>query len=99
MNVDQISPKLDHILSHKWLYILLKYIYENRAQIEDPLGAVEEVYTDFDYPIEIESFVRYMPSDDLIESNYNSNVSKLMSKWLDFIKRNDKIYLSSTNQI
>jgi hypothetical protein len=48
----------------KWLFLLLAWLYEHRDDIEEPLGGVEELYADFDYPEEMASFVRYMPPQD-----------------------------------
>lgn len=57
----------------KWMYIVLHWIYDNRKVLSDPLGLVEEVYCEFDYPEEIEEFVRYMP----VKDSYNSSVHSL----------------------
>jgi hypothetical protein len=47
----------------KWLYIVLAWLFEHRAAIDDPLRHVEQVYADFGCPDEIATFVRYMPMD------------------------------------
>lgn len=48
-------------LRERWLYLVLAWIFENRYNIDDPLGEVESVYSDLEYPDEISTFVRYMP--------------------------------------
>lgn len=45
----------------KWTYLELKAAYEMRDRLRDPLGVVEEIYADFDYPPPLAAFVRYMP--------------------------------------
>lgn len=45
----------------KWTYLELKAAYEMRDRLPDPLGVVEEIYADFDYPATVAPFVRYMP--------------------------------------
>lgn len=45
----------------KWTYLELKAAYELRDRLRDPLGIVEEIYADFDYPAPVAAFVRYMP--------------------------------------
>ena len=45
----------------KWTYLELKAAYELRDRLRDPLGVVEEIYADFDYPAPVAVFVRYMP--------------------------------------
>lgn len=46
----------------KWTYLELKAAYELRELLNDPLGVVEQIYADFDYPPAVAGFVRYMPS-------------------------------------
>jgi hypothetical protein len=45
----------------KWTYLELKAAYEIRDRLKDPLGVVEQIYADFDYPVAVAGFVRYMP--------------------------------------
>jgi hypothetical protein len=45
----------------KWTYLELKAAFEIRDRLQDPLGLVEEIYADFDYPEAVAAFVRYMP--------------------------------------
>ena len=45
----------------KWTYLELKAAYEVRDRLKDPLGVVEQIYADFDYPEAVSAFVRYMP--------------------------------------
>jgi hypothetical protein len=48
----------------KWLYLELKAAFEMREALRDPLGLVEAIYADFDYPPAVAAFVRYMPPPD-----------------------------------
>jgi len=76
-------------VKEKWLYLLLAWIYEQRAATDDPLGEVERIYADFDYPSELESFVRYMPVTDKYNPKAHSateNHARLMSKWKAFLE-------------
>jgi hypothetical protein len=71
-----------------WLYLILAWIYERRNSIGDPLGVVEMVYADFDYPDEIAHLVRYMPplpGNDL-------GAAALMSEWKSYIDE-ETLYL------
>lgn len=45
----------------KWTFLELKAAYDLRNRLRDPLGVVEEIYAEFDYPEPIAAFVRYMP--------------------------------------
>ena len=52
------------IAKRKWLFISLSWLFSNKDTIDDPLALVEDIYEDFDYPPEIQAFVRYMPPTD-----------------------------------
>ena len=72
----------------KWLRLALKWSYENRELSHDPLGDVEKIYADFDYPPEIESFVRYMPPSDGYDPTRHSmaeNHARLLENWRMFV--------------
>lgn len=75
----------------KWLFLCLAWAYENREKIPDPLGAVETIYADFDYPSSIESFVRFLPPSDGYEPTQFSqeqNHQHLMTQWSEFLLQN-----------
>lgn len=75
----------------KWLFLCLAWAYENRESIPDPLGAVETIYADFDYPSAIESFVRFLPpSDGYVPAQFSQeqNYQRLMTKWSEFLLQN-----------
>lgn len=45
-----------------WLYLVLAWLYSQRAEFSDPLGEIETIYADFGYPDEIDGLVRYLPA-------------------------------------
>ena len=58
--------------------------------ILDPLESIEIIYADFDYPAEIESFVRYMPVNDEYDPWAHSdaeNEQRLLTHWKDYLLR------------
>lgn len=74
--------------TEKWLYIVLLDLFNERDKLDDPLGKVEEIYEDFDYPEEIECFVRYMPSTDDYDPNkhmYEENINRLYLNWENYL--------------
>lgn len=76
-------------IQRKWLIPVLADLYAKREKFADPLGEVERVYADFDYPEEMESFVRYMPATDGYDpSRYTleQNNRRLFEKWNSFIQ-------------
>ncbi len=70
----------------KWTYLVLAWLYENREQEPDPLGLVEKVYADFDYPGEVAPFVRYMPADGPDLGSRELNEAKLVERWRDYLE-------------
>jgi hypothetical protein len=65
----------------KWLYLQLKAAYIDRARLRDPLGVVEQIYADFDYPPNVAPFVRYMP----VRPGDASGLEALIRRWSDFV--------------
>jgi hypothetical protein len=82
------SAASDAECRRKWLFVRLAWAYQTRNESPDPLGAVEEIYADFDYPAEIESFVRYMPPTDGYRPDQHSkeaNHQRLMTAWTEYL--------------
>ncbi|AQZ81975.1 hypothetical protein BUM88_10325 [Acinetobacter calcoaceticus] len=78
------------IISQKWLYVTLSWLWINRESFEDPLDEVESIYTDFDYPAEMDSFIKYMPPTDGYDPSLNSyteNINRLMKNWENYLQR------------
>lgn len=72
----------------KWLFLMLAWIFDNRTRTDDPLGEVENIYADFDYPSEVENFVRYMPVIDGYDPSQHSseeNENRLFENWKKYL--------------
>jgi len=79
----------DSTIRQKWLFIVLSWLWNNRASFEDPLSEVEIIYADFDYPAEIEGFVKYMPPSDGYDPSTHSqteNMNHLMENWVNYLE-------------
>ena len=72
-----------------WLYLVLRWILENRELFSDPLQTVEEVYADFDYPEIVAPFVRYMPSEEPDLGSREANEARLVDKWKSFVEQEE----------
>lgn len=83
------SPEENEVLTRrKWLYLQLAWLFENKESVPDPLGKVEIIYANFDYPPEIEGFVRYMPITNGYDSSAHTkteNENRLYGKWLEYL--------------
>jgi hypothetical protein len=78
----------EETIKAKWLFLSLAWLFENRASLHDPFDAVEEIYSDFDYPEDVAQFVRYMPVSDGYDPSIHSaeeNQSRLLSKWRGYL--------------
>ena len=72
-----------------WLKHVLGWLFYSKDKYADPLAEVETIYADFDYPIEIEGFVRYMPVTDGYDASAHSaeeNQQRLYSKWQQYLR-------------
>ncbi|AAO56692.1 conserved hypothetical protein [Pseudomonas syringae pv. tomato str. DC3000] len=87
---EQEDERLGLDSQKKWLFIALKWLFENKNNIDDPLGVVELIYEDFGFPFEIEGFVRYMPSQDGYKPEENTsqqNIERIFCNWQSYLKR------------
>lgn len=64
-----------------WLFLALAWLYDNRDDWEDPYQVIEMLYTDFGYPEEIASFVRFLPAPD----GEVPGTRALEERWIRFI--------------
>lgn len=92
----KVNQKFSTEIKEKWLFIILRCVFTQRKLYKNPLDIVEMIYADFDYPKEIDSFVKYMPPKDGYDPSIHSfdeNISRLYANWEAYIKDKDHIYL------
>jgi hypothetical protein len=65
-----------------WLYLALDWIHGHRESYADVLQAVEMLYADFDYPLEIEGFVRFMP----IKPGMDVGTAAIEERWQEYLE-------------
>ena len=86
-------PLSEGAVSEKWLYLILRWIFENRERTVEPFALVEALYADFGYPHEIARFVRYMPPEDGYEPREHSpaeNEGQMLEQWRDYLIEAEK---------
>jgi len=71
-----------------WLLLVLAWVLERQDEFEDPLGVVEMLYSDFDYPREIEGLVRFMPQ----QLGQEVGVAAIERRWEAFVDRGTREY-------
>ncbi|EGZ48521.1 DUF2247 family protein [Neisseria wadsworthii] len=91
--LERLSPNFnyDDYDKGKWLYIILKKVYESKDSFDDPLEEVEKIYADFDYPEEIESFVRYMSihdngGDEFLLQSKEDYIQRIYNNWAKYLE-------------
>ncbi|HYD50111.1 MAG TPA: DUF2247 family protein [Terriglobales bacterium] len=82
---DQISQEPAEKL---WLFLSLAYLLDNSAAFSEPLRLVEGIYADFDYPEELQDFVRYMP----LRAGDRPGPEGLLSRWRAYVERRSDHY-------
>jgi hypothetical protein len=72
----------------KWLYLILRWLFENRSFFSDPLAIVEDLFCDFGHPLEIATFIRYMPPSDDYQPQHHTraeNESRMYENWRSYL--------------
>lgn len=89
-----LNEDRERTAKNKWLYLSLAWLFENKEHMDDPLSVVEGIYTDFDYPPDIQSFVRYMPATDDYDPRDHTaeqNSERLMGLFEAFLNQNSPL--------
>lgn len=84
-------------IAEKWLFVALKWLYENRAQFKNALREVEELYAEFDYPSSISQFVGFLPPTNGYRPELHTledNDQRLYDLWAAYLKSTAKRLLS-----
>lgn len=81
--------------ARRWLYLQLRGAFDRRHDLKDPLGVVEQIYADFDYPPAIEGFVRYMP---LRPGDMAAGEDVLIQRWAAFLRAEREELLSTSRR-
>ena len=87
--LSEFDTKDTEVTIRNWLIILLAWAYHEREKSPDPLGLVEEIYANFNYPSEIANIVRYMPPVDGYDPSkhtHEENERRLMENWRKIVE-------------
>ncbi len=77
--------KDESIMRDRWLFLVLAWLFENKEGLPDPLAVVEAVYSDFNYPHSMSSFVGYMPMQGSDLGSPEKNKARLLKYWEDYL--------------
>lgn len=91
-NLDMLIPQSSswELEVRKLRYVVLNYLNITIDNNNELLKKVEEVYTDFNYPQEMEGFIAYMPAKENIATNSIEDNIKYMINKLDKFLRLEK---------
>lgn len=84
-------------ITDKWLFWVLAWLFENRTSLDDPLGMVELVYAEFDYPERVAGLVRYMPSDRPSSGDLRPSDDHLFAKWQKFLSGEEERFAATSH--
>ena len=70
------------LISSKWRYILLLWLYENRKDSSADYDRIDTVYADFGYPLDMERFISYMPAHGNTDKLGYDNI---LHNWKDYL--------------
>lgn len=81
MRSDEKKP--EKCIEDKWRYAILLYLYIHKDIIKNVYEDIEIVYADFDYPPDMNGFIRYMPleNDKGIEENWKQYLYEKKKKY------------------
>lgn len=71
-----------------WLFLVLADLWNNRDAVADPLAEVESVYADFDYPEEMQGFVRFLP----VHEGTEVGTAAIVARWRSYLDRRAEYY-------
>jgi hypothetical protein len=80
----EISPEPTERRARLWLFLVLSALLENQSSFEDPLGIIELLYADFDYPDEIKGLVRFTPEPP---GQPPIGVEGIKARWREYVER------------
>jgi len=89
---EKVTEENKQRTKQKLMYLVLKWVLENKTQFEDPLEVVETIYADFGYPAEIAHFVRYMPMTEPVLESLELNIARIYDKWSKFVKKQEILF-------
>ncbi len=83
------------VVKDKIRIAIIIYLYDTEKNTNKLFDLIEVIYADFDYPMDMESFIPYMPTNDKYipsQHSYEENMNYLLSKLKTFIDEQVKKY-------
>ncbi|MED4079458.1 DUF2247 family protein [Halalkalibacterium halodurans] len=100
INELNLDAEVWQLEKRKWRFGILAYLkMKHQDDLEELLNKVAEVYADFNYPEDMDSFINYLePKDGFNPSQYSKeeNVTRLINLFYDFMNK-EYHYLQNDN--
>ena len=77
---------------HKWLYLVLAWLYEHKDDYADPLIEVAIIYAVFGYPKDMRGLIYYEASGEPIVGDTAQARARLIGKWRGYLNDRSKYY-------
>lgn len=71
-----------------WLFLVLCWVFKHRTEFSDPFSIVERLYDDFNFPEEIEGFVRFFP----VAGDSPTGEAALFDRWAKYLETASEKY-------
>ncbi|WP_339191771.1 DUF2247 family protein [Bacillus sp. FSL K6-1003] len=94
-NIDGLNLDADalQVEKRKWRFGMLVFLKKkHQKDSEELLNQIAEVYADFNYPEDMDSFINYLPSKDNLQSKYSKeeNIARLINLFNEFLNKEHK---------
>ncbi|MER7666803.1 DUF2247 family protein [Streptomyces sp. NPDC096193] len=90
-DLPELSPEGSgdsHELSAVWIYLSLSWLHQSGLSEQQLFDAIEALYSDFEYPEEMEGFVKYMPPPPGGKGGTSGMVERLET----FLRHSEDLY-------
>ncbi|MBU8773147.1 DUF2247 family protein [Cytobacillus oceanisediminis] len=101
-NIKELNLDSDvwEIEKRKWRFGILAYLnIKHQDDYEELLNKIAEVYADFNYPEDMDSFINYLtPQDNTNPSLYSKeeNITRLINLFYDFLNKEHRCLQNDT---
>jgi|GEM_PF-967667 len=83
----------EYLVKDKVIFLILNWVYDNKANFKDPLGVIEVIYADFDYPKEIRHLIRYASVPSYMKyATSELGIEKIYENWEIYLEEQKDFY-------
>jgi hypothetical protein len=83
----KVSKEDEKLVKEKFLYLTLRWLYDNKDEFDDLFMALDIIYDDFDFPKSID-FLGYVPEKELT----SAGIGAMYDHWREYLDRQNKLF-------